>query len=154
MVNAACADQARSARLSADERHRNWLLPEGSTKRGNWVEIRTLDEILGKRVADGIKIDVEGAERLVLLGATVSLAERRIRAIQLEWNNLAERHYGESRDQLRELLAISGYSLFRPDDEGQLQPADRDTRIVGGGDVFALLDPSESVGPKKVFVGR
>jgi FkbM family methyltransferase len=102
------------------------------------TEVTTLDEVLGDRTADGVKIDVEGAERLVLEGARSALSEGRLRVIQLEYNDMSRVNYGESRAALRDLLAGYGYQFFRPNYDGELHPA---TRVGGGGgrDVFAIL---------------
>lgn len=101
------------------------------------VQATTLDQVLGDRVAHGVKVDVEGAERFVLEGAHQALAEGRLRVIQLEYNTLAQTYYGETRLPLRAMLAEYGYSFLRPDDDGNLVPA----RIGRGGgpDIFAVL---------------
>jgi FkbM family methyltransferase len=137
VVPAALSDAPRRARLSEGEGSRKWLLPE-DRQGGIAVKATTLDDVLGDRTADGVKIDVEGAERLVLEGARRAMAERRLRVIQLEWNNLALRHYGESREPLRDMLAGAGYGFFRPDERGRLQPAE--PGAMSRGDVFAVLE--------------
>lgn len=104
---------------------------------GEGIEVKatTLDAILGDRHAAGVKIDVEGYERLVLQGATMALSERRIDCLQLEWNDLSKTALGESRHPIRDLLRGYGYSLYRPDERGRLVP-DPDAGV--GADVFAL----------------
>jgi FkbM family methyltransferase len=114
--------------------------------RGVEVSVRTLDDVLGERTATGVKVDVEGAERLVLEGARVAIAERRLPLIQLEWNNLSEKFFGESRDCVAELLTAAGYQFFRPDDLGRLQPTDVG-RAGGWEDVFAVLAPERGSSP-------
>jgi len=99
------------------------------------VTVTTLDDVLGDRTAAGVKIDVEGAEALVLAGATRALGERRIRALQLEWNDCSVALLGQNREPVAQALRAAGYELFRPDGEGRLQPL-RSTEF--GGDVFAL----------------
>ena len=70
------------------------------------VPATTLDEVLGDRTAAGVKIDVEGAERLVLQGARRALAEGRIRLLRLEWApGCAAETLGEGRDPVAALLA-------------------------------------------------
>jgi hypothetical protein len=92
-----------------------------------------------------VKIDVEGAERLVLQGASRALAEGRIRLMQLEWSwDCAAQTLGEARDPVAELLARHGYRLYRPDRRGHLQPITGEVPDVQ--DVFACapdvqLDP-------------
>lgn len=100
------------------------------------VRAITLDDVLGDRTADGVKIDVEGAERLVLLGGSRALADRRLRCIQLEWNGCAEENFGETREPLAALLADHGYGLYRPDERGDL--VDSGPSPAVGADVFAL----------------
>ncbi len=113
----------------------NHLLSDGDGG-GDMVEVRTLDGVLGDRLADGLKIDVEGAERLVLNGAAVAIAERRLPVIQLEWNRTSRTNFGEKRGRLADLLVAAGYEFFRPNDHGDLEPTEVGTF---GSDVFAVL---------------
>ncbi len=116
----------------------NHLLPvDGLAPPDRSVPTATLDEVLGERVAHGLKIDVEGAERFVLEGARRALAERRLPVIQLEYNHCARTFFGESREPLRDMLAAYGYSFLRPDDAGTLLP--EHVGPGGGRDVFAVL---------------
>lgn len=103
------------------------------------IEVTTLDDVLGDRVANGVKIDVEGAERFVLEGAKKALSQGRIRAIQLEYNNCAEKYYGETRDPLRDMLKDYGYHFWQPDKEGVLQSTDPGSGGRLHPDVFAIL---------------
>jgi Methyltransferase FkbM domain len=105
------------------------------------VEVRTLDEVLGDRLANGLKVDVEGAERLVLNGGAVAIAERRLPVIQLEWNRTSKSNFGEKREILADLLVETGYEFFRPSDHGDLAPTEVGTF---GSDVFAVLNPQIS----------
>lgn len=94
------------------------------------VPTTTLDAVLGRRYAAGVKIDVEGHERRVLEGARQALADRRIELLQLEWNDSCESALGESRAPIAEMLEGYGYRLFRVDG----------TPVLGdvyGPDVFA-----------------
>lgn len=81
----------------------------------------TLDALLEHRHAAGVKIDVEGAETLVLRGADGALSEGRIRLLQLEWNAASRQLIGQGRAPLARLLADYGYELTRPNGSGQLQ---------------------------------
>ena len=98
------------------------------------VEVTTLGRVIGNRVVAGMKIDIEGAERLALLGAADLFAGGNLPLLQLEWNDASERNFGESRDLLRDLLKSYGYELARPDKNGELR-REPDPRI--GTDVFA-----------------
>lgn len=110
------------------------------------VEVVTLDDVLGERFAAGVKVDVEGAERLVLEGASRALAEGRIGLLQLEWNDLSESLLGESRSVVAEILRGHGYELYRPDELGRLQRDDGlDVRF--GPDVFSMRPPRRDSTP-------
>jgi FkbM family methyltransferase len=99
------------------------------------VEARTLDEVLGDRHAAGVKIDVEGAEELVLSGSRRALAERRIGMIQLEWNDRVTINMGSDRTGLLSLLRQFDYGTYRPDRTGRLHPDPNPE--TGEMDVFA-----------------
>jgi FkbM family methyltransferase len=104
---------------------------------GDVIDVDTLDRVLGARIAAGVKIDVEGAEQLVLEGAELALSEHRIGVLQVEWNLMSERVFGDSRAAVAEILARHGYTLMRPDEDGVLRPARVDP-AGGGADVFAV----------------
>ena len=112
----------------------NHLLPGAGG--GLRVEVRTLDDILGTRRARGVKIDVEGAERLVLEGARRALHDGRIGVIQLEWNEMSREVLGEDRRPVANLLKRYGYELHRPDAKGVLHAI---TAPDYGEDLFAVL---------------
>lgn len=107
------------------------------------VVATTLDAVLGQRRAEGVKIDVEGYERLVLQGATAALREHRIGCIQLEWNQCSQVALGEERSATADLLARFGYRLHRPGNDGRLHPI---ADLAFGPDVFALPADSRRVG--------
>ena len=119
-VNAALAKDPGVMRMTNSLATRNHLLPGAETE-GVEVAVRTLDSVLGDRIAHGVKIDVEGAELLVLEGATTALSEGRLQVIQMEWNGLSEAWFGESRSRIAELLQGYGYKFYRPDRQGDLQ---------------------------------
>lgn len=112
------------------------LLDSGAT--GDCVEVETLDNVVGERTVAGMKIDVEGAERLVLEGARAALSSGRIRAMQIEWNSLSHQVLGESRKPISDLLQGFGFRFCRPDQEGVLRPSDPDS--LDDSDIFAVLD--------------
>lgn len=79
------------------------------------VRIATLDGLLRGRSVRGVKIDVEGFERLVVEGAFSALAEGRIDVLQLEWNDTSLEALGEGREPVAAILIGCGYTLCRPD---------------------------------------
>lgn len=99
------------------------------------VRTVTIDEVIGDRIVAGMKVDVEGFERLVLEGATRALAEKRIRCIQLEWNSASVRVLGEDREPVAALLRETGYTLHHPDQDAALHVL---PTAGFGADVFAL----------------
>jgi FkbM family methyltransferase len=117
----ALADRPGRARLTGGLDATNHLMLASTTDReGVEVEVDTLDNLLGERFAAGVKVDVEGAERLVLEGARRALSERRIGALQIEWNAASRRLLGETRAPVAEILAEYDYVIMRPDDRGVL----------------------------------
>ena len=98
------------------------------------VEARTLDELLANVSIRGMKIDVEGNERLVLEGSTAALESGRVELIQLEWNSTSLAALDEDRRPLAELLRAAGFTLFQVEDFQLVGPLDEPTF---GGDVFA-----------------
>ncbi len=84
------------------------------------VAVQTLDDLVESRHPVFVKIDVEGAEELVLRGATRALTDERILAIQLEWNSASADLLGRGRDVVAELLTGHGFRLFRPSARGDL----------------------------------
>jgi FkbM family methyltransferase len=98
------------------------------------VTVTTLDDLLGDRTAAGVKIDVEGFELDVVLGASRALGEERVGVLQLEWNSMARERFGRSRDEIASVLREAKYVLARPDGRGCLRPTVPDE----GPDVFAV----------------
>lgn len=133
VLEVALADRAGTMLLAGQDALRQHLVVDG-TEQGLAVAVQTLDEVLGDDSAAGVKIDVEGAERLVLEGGRRALSQRRIALLQLEWNETAERNFGESRAALVALLEASGYELCRPGADGTLSPAESTEE---GADMFA-----------------
>jgi FkbM family methyltransferase len=97
----------------------------------------TLDDLVGDAHVRGMKIDVEGNERLVLEGAPQLLSEGRVDLIQLEWNETSESALGEDRDPLASLLHDAGYRLFRFTESADLVAFDLGQTPRFGRDVFA-----------------
>jgi FkbM family methyltransferase len=106
------------------------------SEQGTEVPCDTLDNVLDGRRAAGVKIDVEGAERLVLMGAAETLADHRVGCLQLEWNARSRDLLGESREPVCELLWKHGYVLHRALPTGDLVAVEGVPAEVG--DIFAL----------------
>lgn len=134
VIEAALGSKVGSLMLTEGNDTTNHMLPDGSTG-GQRVRAQTLDALLRGRAARGVKIDVEGAERIVLEGALECLAAGRIDVLQLEWNSTSAALLGEDRAPVAAILAAHGYSLHRPDRHGILRPVDG---IPFGPDVFAV----------------
>ncbi len=122
------ADRPGRMRLTTGNDTMNHLVRDRDQP-GEEIAVDTLDNVLGDRCAAGVKVDVEGAERLVLEGARRALSERRIGVLQLEWNSMSRSLLAETRAPVAELLREYGYTFMRPDTRGQLH---------------ALLPPDES----------
>ena len=130
LVRAAAGSSEGVTRFTVGKDAVNRVSADGETE----VPVVTIDSLLRGRCAAGLKIDVEGFELDVLLGCSQALSERRIALIQLEWNSTSLINFGTDRQPLAELLAANGYSLFRPDNSGILEPI---ADIGFGPDVFA-----------------
>ncbi|MGY1737560.1 FkbM family methyltransferase [Geodermatophilus sp. SYSU D00684] len=141
VLDKAAADAPGTVRLTEGLDSYNHLLGDGEPG-GVEVEAVTVDSVIGDRHVAGLKVDVEGAERLVLEGARRALSEGRIRLIQVEWSgDEVQRTLGESRQPLEELLRSYGYLLYRPDELGRLHRIEGE--VPPGRDVFASLVPLE-----------
>lgn len=130
VVEAALLDRTGVAHLSTGLDTCNHLVEAGLE-----VAASTLDIVLGERRAAGVKIDVEGFERVVLEGASKALSEQRIGLLQLEWNDLSRSALGESRAPIVELLDRHGYALSGLDG----RPL---SKVENGADVFARPRPA------------
>lgn len=128
-LRVAAADVSGEIGVTQDRDTVNCIAEDGEP-----VRAVTIDGLLEGGYAAGVKIDVEGFERLVLEGASVSLRDRRIGLLQIEWNGRSFDALGEDRQPIEELLHQHGYELVRPDENGMLRPV-RAPEI--GADVFA-----------------
>ena len=129
---AVAAPQAGTAFITADRDDMNHVVPAGGLE----VPALTLDDLLDGRHARGVKIDDEGFEREVLVGAVESRRTHRIDALQLEWNSGSLAVLGEDRGPVADLLRSRGYRLVRPDATGALQVV-TDLRFTND-DLFAF----------------
>jgi FkbM family methyltransferase len=136
VVPAAAGETEGTLRLTSELDNQNHLLLSGDSDdvESEEVPVLMLDQLVGDRTIDGLKVDVEGAEVLVMKGARELLAQQRIGLIQLEWNESSSALLGQDRRPIAELLSSHGYSLFRPDERGRLAPV---SDLGFGADVFA-----------------
>jgi FkbM family methyltransferase len=129
-VEAAAADREGTIQVTEGQDTLNRIGP------GREVKATTLDALAANREVAGIKIDVEGFERLVLEGASRLLTEPRVRVWQLEWNSASTEALGEDRQPAAEILRKAGYLFVHPDDHGRLQVTDPSGY---GADIFGVL---------------
>lgn len=134
VLAAAAGERPGRSAFTSDRDMGNRLVRGEDAGAGVTVPVVTIDSLVGDRRVAGLKVDVEGAERLVLEGARRALAERRIDLLQIEWNDCSERFFGEGREPVARLLRSLGYELLRPTPGVQLVPVDRPAL---GADVFA-----------------
>jgi len=120
VIHAAVADRPGSVRMTTGLGVLNRILSEG----GQEVRAVTLDDVIGDRQAM-VKVDVEGAEMLVVEGAVRALTDRRIKLMQLEWTGASEA-FGVSREQIGARLRVLGYELMTPDEDGRLVPVEHE----------------------------
>jgi FkbM family methyltransferase len=125
-------DTVKTVHFRNDQDSENHITADGGDNTTT-LQGQPFDDITGGRHVRGAKIDVEGAEHQVLLGARESLAAGRIDLLQLEWNDCSRRYYQEGREPVAALLAAHGYQLYRPDADGWLRPTD----ATEGSDLFA-----------------
>ncbi|MGI8449955.1 MAG: FkbM family methyltransferase [Streptosporangiaceae bacterium] len=133
-VQAAAGSYCGTAQFTSGRDCVNQFDPLGDAE----TRVITIDSLIGDRTVAGMKVDVEGFEIEVLRGCTRALSERRIRAIQLEWNATSESAVGTDRRPVAELLAGYGYNLYRPGAGGALIPTG-DASF--GSDLFARPAP-------------
>jgi FkbM family methyltransferase len=83
------------------------------------VGVKRLDEVLRNAHVDLMKIDVEGAEAWVLMGADALLQAKRIKCIWFEQNKIRTRNLGIEEDAAQLFLRSSGYSVQPMSDASQ-----------------------------------
>lgn len=104
----------------------------GASGEGELVKVVRLDDLVP--AAAFVKIDVEGAEELVLREAS-SLLRRSRPVVMFEVNPEAASRMGLAQDGAWRLLEGLGYRFLRADDAGQLRAADRPPAV---GNVIAV----------------
>ena len=128
----AVLDTARTVDLVGADANRRRAVPSTA----GHIRTVTLDELVGSQPVRGMKVDVEGNERLVLDGAPATLSEAHLALVQLEWNHTSSAALGESREPLAARLHAAGFELFQCLPAGGLR-AYPDVPPPFGGDVFA-----------------
>ncbi len=100
----------------------NHVLADGEQGPSIRVPVVPLDGVLAGRVPALIKIDVEGHELAVLMGAQATLADTRLKAVLMETNGSGAR-YGIEDSQLLEAMAAHGFAPYGYDPASRrLQP--------------------------------
>ena len=119
MVRCAAMDRSGSVDLRGPDPNRR--VASAVTDAGD-AEATTLDEIIGGDPVRGMKIDVEGNERVVLQGAAGLLANEHLELIQLEWNRTSSGALGENREPVASLLHAHGFELYQVVGNGLVGP--------------------------------
>src|SRR5690606_22627835 len=124
--------------------------PQASVERRAAVKVLRvpslrLDQYL-RRIAgriDLVKIDVEGAELLVLRGATELLARPKNQSATLVFEHEAKNYarFGYAAGELFELLRRNGYVIWRYDAASGLDPFDAE--VLSGGTVNLVASKDE-----------
>lgn len=105
------SDTSGTLHFSKDLDCVNHVLTNGENLPSVEVPVHTLDELVGSDVPVLIKIDVEGHERSVLLGASHVLADPRLLAVVMEINGSGAR-YGVRDAELVSLMQAVGFSAY------------------------------------------
>ena len=127
-----------SMTFTVDDDSTNHLVTASTSERTRAVDVRTLDSVLAGRRVRGIKIDVEGAERLVVEGGSATLGQQRVDILQLEWNALSRTLLSESRDEVKNLLAEYGYRFCEPNPANDFALIPISPSPTRDADVFAV----------------
>lgn len=114
------------------------------------VPVTTLDLLLDGRCPDLLKIDVEGHEREVLLGALSTLNNPALLAVLMETNGSGKR-YGIEDDELIELMKEHGFESFSYNVmERKLRPSLGSDNTIFVRDVVAVQKRLSSAGETKL----
>ncbi|WP_257314220.1 FkbM family methyltransferase [Geothrix fuzhouensis] len=131
------SDAPGTLRFTKDLDTVNHILTLGEDHPAIEVPVQTLDKLVSQDVPVLIKIDVEGHERSVLLGASSTLDDPRLLAVVMETNGSGTR-YGIEDSELVSLMLDHGFSAYGYD------PFHRqlvDTSLTDGNTVF-VRDPA------------
>lgn len=105
------SDVRGTLRFSSELDTINHVLSENENVSAVNVPVIRLDDLVGDDIPTVIKIDVEGHERAVLLGAKRVLADSRLQSVIMETNGSGAR-YGISDDDLIGLMDRNGFGMF------------------------------------------
>lgn len=110
-VKCGVSDASGVLRFTTDLDCVNHVLAQGEHLASVEVPVRTVDDLVGSDVPVLIKIDVEGHERAVLIGASRTLGDPRLLAVVMETNGSGMR-YGVSDADLVSLMQGHGFSPY------------------------------------------
>lgn len=155
IVEAAASDTAGRVSFSLGNDQENSIVPDGKVPgngKGEQTEVESvrLDDIIDGRPIRGVKVDVEGFERLVLAGADASLRNGLVDVLQLEWNRQCESALGESREPVAALLESLSFRIGVPQLDGSLVDSDGSYQADETIDLFAVRRGSDA---ESVFGG-
>jgi FkbM family methyltransferase len=105
------SDTSGALRFTKDLDCVNHILAQAEDLPSIEVPVRTLDDLVGSDVPVLIKIDVEGHERSVILGARRTLADLRVLAVVMETNGSGAR-YGIRDAELVSLMRGHGFTAY------------------------------------------
>lgn len=118
-------------RFTRDLKSANHILTQGEDAQAIEIPVRTLDDLVGSDIPALIKIDVEGHERSVMLGASRTLADPQLLALVMETNGSGAR-YGVSETALVSLMQSHGFSAhgYDPFNRRLVDAAEADDNTV------------------------
>ncbi len=133
------SDQKKTLRFSVDEDTVNHVLTDDEDAPCKEIDVVTLDSIVGDRAPTVIKIDVEGHELAVLMGATKTFSASSLLAVIIETNSSGLR-YGVLDAQLHAFMEARGFEAYRYSATRKaLQRADDSSRASAENTIFLAL---------------
>jgi FkbM family methyltransferase len=127
-------------RLSSDLDTMNHVVDAHYRGASKLVDVVRLDDLVDRSPL-AIKIDVEGFEHEVLRGAPRILADRQLRAVLIETNDLNERYSAGAPPTARALLESAGFARYRYDACARELSEWRNSREDSSGNSLYLRDP-------------